>query len=323
MTGKKLLSALAGVVLLGLIVWGLWKATRPQPLPIQGEMEARTIDVASKVPGRVLELKVEEGQQVKAGDVLFRLESPEIDAKLAQASAAHEAAESVSAKAKAGAREQEIRMAEYDWKRASSGAELAETTAQRVGSLYKEGLIAQQKYDEATTQARASRALADAAKAQYDMALSGARKEDRAAADAQARQAQGAVSEVEAYRKETAIMAPSNGEVSKVQIHVGELAPQGFPVVTLVDRSDTWAVINLREDELPRFKQGSEFDAEFPALGKTLRLKVTWLSPHPDFATWKSVRGTQGVDLRTFEMRAHVLSPPPELRPGMSVIVRR
>ncbi len=322
MNARSLAATTVGLAALGLVAWGVWAATHPAPLPIQGQIESRSIDVASKVPGRVARVLVEEGQHVTAGQALFELESPELDAKLAQATAAHDAAESVSTKAQTGARSEEIRMAELNWQRAVAAAELAETTARRIASLYREGLIAQQKHDEAQTQANAARAQADAARAQYDMARNGARSEDKAAAAAQARQAAGAMSEVQAYRRETRILAPAAGEVAKVQIHAGEIAPQGFAVISLVDRSDSWALLNVREDQLARFKQGAEFDAELPALGKTLRMKVTWLAPLPDFATWKNVRGTQGVDLRTFEVRAKPLVPPPELRPGMSVIVR-
>lgn len=319
---RKVLPALIGSAALALVAWGLWAATRPSVLPIQGQIESRHIDVASKVPGRVVRVLIEEGQRVSAAQALFELESPELDAKLAQASAARDAAESISLKAQAGARDEEIRMAELNWQRAESAAELSDTTAHRIATLYREGLIAQQKHDEAQTQARANRAQADAARAQYDMARAGARKEDKAAAAAQARQASGAISEVRAYLRETRILAPAAGEVAKLQIRAGEIAPQGFPVVTLVDRSDSWAVLNVREDQLARFRQGETFDAELPALGKTLRLKVSWLSPLPDFATWKNVRGTQGVDLRTFEVRARPVSAQPDLRPGMSVIVR-
>ncbi|MCX9155055.1 efflux RND transporter periplasmic adaptor subunit [Niveibacterium sp. 24ML] len=323
MNKKFIASAAVGLAALGLIAWGIWAASGPASLPIQGQIESRTIDVASKLPGRVSQVLVAEGQQVKAGAALFEIESPELKAKMLQATAAHEAAESVSSKAQAGARGEEIRMAELNWQRAVAAAELAETTARRIATLYREGLIAQQKHDEAQTQARAARAQADAARAQYDMARTGARVEDKAAAAAQARQASGAMTEVAAYLNETRISAPAAGEVAKLQIHAGEMAPQGFPVITLVDRKDSWAVINVREDQLARFKLGAEFDAELPALGKTLRFKVTRLAPLPDFATWKNVRGTQGVDLRTFEVIAHPLKPEADLHPGMSVVVRR
>ncbi|WP_417067550.1 HlyD family secretion protein [Niveibacterium terrae] len=323
MIKKKVVPAtLGGLLIVALIGWGLWATTRPRPLPIQGQIESRSVDVASKIAGRVKSVLVEEGTKVAANQALFEIESPEIAAKLTQANAAFDAASSIKDKAEAGARSEEIRMAEQNWRRAVAGAELAETSARRVASLYKEGLIAQQKHDEAQTQASAARAQANAALAQYEMAKNGARKEDRAATAAQARQAAGAVSEVQAYQRETKILAPAAGEVAKLQIHAGEIAPQGFPVITLVDRSDSWALFNIREDQLPRFRQGATFDAELPALAKTIRFKVTWISAQPEFATWKNVRGTQGIDLRTFEVRAKPLKAEPELRPGLSVIVR-
>ena len=214
-------------------------------------------------------------------------------------------------------------MARLAWQRAQTAAELAETSFQRVEGLAREGLIATQKRDEADANRKASRDQALAAKAQYDMARAGARPEDQAAAAAQARQVAGVVAEVQAAQAETELKSPVAGEVAKVLARVGELSPQGVAVVSVVDLSDQWVVLNVREDRLQRFAVGTEFDATLPALGaQTVRFKVYANSALPDFATWRATRAGQGFDVRTFEVRARPVTALPGARPGMSVLVK-
>ncbi len=322
---KQLIALAAALLLLALLAWGFWRATRPAPEVFQGQMEARETDVAGKVTARVAEVLVKEGDAVQAGTLLVRLDSPEVRAKLAQATAAQQAAQAVADKAAGGARPQEVEMARLQWQRAETAAELARTSLRRVEGLAREGLIAAQKRDEAEANWKASRDAAAAARAQYDLARTGARSEDKAAASAQARQVAGVLAEAEAARAETELRSPVAGEVARVLAKVGELAPQGVAVATIVDLADQWAVLNVREDRLARFAVGQEFDATLPALGPggagRVRFKVYYSAPLPDFATWRATRGGAGFDVRTFEVRARPLHPIAGARPGMSVLV--
>ena len=311
--------ALAVVALLG---WGLYRAAQPVPEQLQGQMEATETDIAPKITARIAQVLVQEGDTVAAGATLVRTDSPEVAAKLAQAQAAQQAAQSVADKARNGARPQEIEMARLQWQRAQTAAELARTSFQRVDNLFREGLVAAQKRDEAAANHKASRDQALAARAQYDLARAGARTEDQAAAAAQVRQVGGVVAEAEAARAETELKSPVAGEVAKVLAKVGELSPQGVAVVTVVDLADQWVVLNVREDRLQRFAMGSEFDATLPALGgQSARFKVSYIAALPDFATWRATRAGQGFDVRTFEVRARPLQAIAGARPGMSVLV--
>ncbi|AKJ32095.1 membrane protein [Caldimonas brevitalea] len=302
-----------------MLAWGLWKAFAPQSLPLQGQIEAQEVHVSAKIPGRVGQLHVQLGQQLKAGDLVFELDSPEVQAKVVQARAAQEAAQAVAAKADAGARPEEIEMARSNWERAGTGARLARTTYQRVQAMYDEGVLARQKRDEAEAQWRAAEQQEQAARAQYVLARKGARREDQQAANAQVRQVAGVVTEAEVGLAETHIKAPVGGEVSKIQIQPGELAPQGFPVVTLVNLSDLWAVLQVREDEMAAYAMGSVHSAEVPALKTRVSFKVSSISALPDFATWRAAR-PGGTDLRTFEVRLRPTAHAAALRPGMSVV---
>ena len=316
--------AVLGVAVLAGLGYGVWRATLPDPEIIQGMLEARETDIAGKVTGRVAQILVQEGQSVARGAILLRIDSPEVAAKMNQVLAAQAAASAVALKAKTGARSEEIRMANANEQRARTGLDLARKSFARVDNLYREGLVSQQKRDEALANWQASQGLHDAAKAQADMARNGPRSEDQLAANAQARQVAGVVQEVEAAQRETELHSPVAGVVAKVLAKVGELSPQGVPVVTVVDLNDQWALLNVREDKLARFAVGQEFDAELPALagaGKQ-RFKVTGISVLPDFATWRATRSNQGFDMRTFEVRATPIKPIANARPGMSVLIR-
>jgi len=320
---KKVTLGLAGVALVLLLAYGLWHASQPAPEVFQGQMEAHETDIAPKVTARITEVLVQEGDQVSVGSTLVRTNSPEVAAKLAQATGAQQAAQALSDKAQNGARPQEIEMARLQWQRAQSAAELAETSFKRVDGLAKDGLIAAQKRDEAYANFTTSRDQALTARAQYELARVGARAEDKAAAKGQVQQVTGVVAEVQAAQDETELKSPVAGEVAKVLAKVGELSAQGVAVVTVVDLSDQWVVLNVREDRLQRFANGSEFDAVLPALGnRQVRFKVFYTAVMPDFATWRATRAGQGFDARTFEVKARPLARIEGARPGMSVLVQ-
>lgn len=319
---RPLAYAALALIVVAFLAWGLWQAFTPQPLPLQGQVEAREINVSSKVPGRVGKVLVKAGDNVRAGDLLFELDSPEVEAKVAQARAAAQAAQAQAAKADAGARPEEVTMARQNWERARTGAWLARTTYERVQAMVDQGVLAAQKRDEAYAQWRSAEGQAEAARAQYELARRGARAEDKQAAHAQAQQVAGVVQEAEAAQAETQVRAPAAGEVARVQIQPGELAPQGFPVITLVDLADVWAVLQVREDALAGFAKDSRHRAQVPALDQGVEFSVSSVAVLPDFATWRAAR-PGGTDLRTFEVQLRPLQPVPGLRPGMSVVFPR
>lgn len=311
-----------GLALVVFLAIGLWLSFRPQPVILEGEVEVTEIDVAAKVPGRVKAVAVRLGQTVRAGDLLFTLSSPEAEAKLTQAQAAQDAAGAMRRKAEAGARSQEVRAAWQQFARAQAAADLATMTLERIERLLAEGVVPQQRRDEIAAQAKAALAASDAAKAMAEMAEEGARDEDREAAAALEAQAGGAVSEVEAFLAETQIRAPADGEVAGLLIDAGEIAPAGFPVITLAQLHDLWIVLQVREDLLVEIGLGTEIDATVPALGdRAVRLKVDYLAALGAFATWRATSASSGFDLKTFEVRARPIEPVEGLRPGMTVLL--
>ena len=317
-----MLLVLIGAAVTGYLGYGFWRAYQPQPYLIQGQIEAQQYNISSKVAGRIESVKVKKGDPVTKGDLVFTIYSPELEAKLAQAKAGQDAADALAEEANKGARSQEIAAAEDKWHKAKAAADLLEKTYQRIQNLYKDGVVPEQKRDEVYTELKAARYTENAALQLYRMAEEGAREETKKAAAGKARMAAGAVAEVEAYAADTRIESWHNGEVSQVLLRDGELAPQGFPVVTLIDMADSWAVFHIREDMLNRFKAGMEFPAAIPALGEDLyAFKVSHVAVMGDFATWRATNTSKGFDLRTFEVEARPVAPVEGLRVGMSVVV--
>lgn len=305
----------------GLWRWA-WKLSQPAPEVVQGQMEARFISVSSKIPGRVASVAVREGDQVQKADLLVVLDSPEIQAKLDQAEAARQAASAQRDKAYSGAREEEIRQARSAWERAQHAAELADKTFRRIDRLNKDGVLPAQRRDEAEAMLKTSRDGEAVAKAAYDMATAGARTEDKAAAAALVSRASGAIAEVNAYMDETRLVAPLPAEVYKRNVEPGEMVAAGYPILTLLDPTDAWAVFQVREDKLAGIRIGSRIVVRVPALeGRHVELTVSYVAPAGDFATWRATNAQGGFDLKTFEVRARPAARVPGLRPGMSVLL--
>ena len=297
---------------------------RKGPEIIQGQAEATEYRVSSKVPGRILELKVKKGEQVKAGDTLAILEAPDILAKMAQAQAAEAAAQAQNEKAIKGARSEQIQAAYEMLQKAKAGREIAEKSYNRVKRLYEQGVMSAQKMDEASAQYNAAIATEKAADAQYTMAKNGAEREEKMAAAALVERAKGAVAEVQSYVKETYLIAQADGEVSEIFPKMGELVGTGAPIMNIVELYDMWISFNVREDLLKDLTMGAEFEAIVPALdNKVIKLKVNYMKDLGTYAAWKATKTTGQFDLKTFEVRGVPMEPVENLRPGMSVIIKK
>ncbi|MBE3667845.1 hypothetical protein BOO25_02645 [Vibrio navarrensis] len=318
---KPILLSLCAVGAVSWIGYQFYQAYQPKPVRLQGMIEAQQYSISSKVPGRIDQVLVRKGDTVSKGQLVFTLHSPEIEAKLEQAKAGEKAAGALAQEAEKGARAQQIQASKDQWLKAKAAADLMEKTYQRVNNLYKDGVVAEQKRDEAMTQWQAAKYTESAAFQMYELAKEGARDETKLAAAEKARMAAGAVAEVEAYASDTRIESWFDGEVSQVLLQSGELAPQGFPVVTVIDTHDAWAVLNVREDLLKHFQKGETFSAYLPALDKKVQFRVTHIAVMGDFATWRATDASQGFDLRTFEVEARPVEPISALRMGMSLVV--
>ena len=312
-----LLAVIIIVALVGIL------ALKPEKMLIQGEAEAAEYRVSGKVPGRIEMYLFEEGEQVRKGDTLVVIYSPEVEAKKDQALAARDMASAVNEKAKNGAQPQQIEGAYELYQKALAGEEIYRKSYERVQRLYEKGVVSEQKRDEVEAQYKAASATVKAAKSQYDMALAGAREEDKAAAKAQVARVDGVLKELAAAEAERYLLSPCDGEVSERFPKVGELVGQGSPVMAIVDLTDVWFTFSVREDMLAGFQKGSQIDIRIPALSedKTFPVVVTYVKAMGTYATWRTTKQNGGYDVRTFDVKCRPVVPIEGLRPGMTALV--
>ena len=273
---------------------------------IQGQVEVSEYRVSSKVPGRILEIRVKEGDFVKVGDTLAILDAPEVRAKMEQAQSAQDAASAIELKAQNGAREEQIRGAYNVLQQAKAGVEIAEKSYKRIQRLFDEGVVSEQKRDEVYAQYKAMEAQMQAAQSQYDMAV----------------RAKGAVQEVNSYIHETVQIAQMEGEVMDIYPKQGELVGTGSPIMTIAVMKDMWGTFSVREDQLADMKVGDTFTAFVPAFNKDIQLKVYSLKDEGSYAVWRATKANGQYDLKTFEVKARPVEKFEGLRPGMSLVIK-
>lgn len=292
---------------------------KPGPDTVQGQGEATEIRVSGKLPGRVEEIYVEEGQHVKAGDTLVRVVSTLVEAKLAQAKAMELAAQAANSKVDAGTRPQIVQAAKELWTQAQAASGITKKTFDRMQALFEKGVISEQKRDEAKAAFDAAKAGEAAAKSQYELAVSGAQSQDKEASSAMVEVAKGGIREVDALLEDEYLVAPCDGEITVIYPNVSELVATGAPMMTL-QKDDHWAVFNVRETMLKDIALGTKLKVWIPALDKHVDMKVFYIKDLGTYANWQATKSTGDYDARTFQIKCRPEKPIENFRPGMSVV---
>ena len=310
------------ILLLGFIAFGLWKSYQPKEIELQGRVEADTIHVSTKVPSRIEEIYVHDGQKVSKDQELVRLFSPEIDAKKQQALAALQSALALQSTAERGSQQENIDSLYANWQSLKAQEALAKTTYQRGANLFKEGVISRQRRDEMQAAALSTSQLTEAAYQQYARAKRGSTPQQLSSADAQVQIAQAAVAEANALAAETKLRSPIDGTVSKTYGKVSELVAMGVPVVSIIQDDDLWVSVNVREDLYAQIYKAKTMDGFIPALNQTATFKIKTIDAEGEFATIKTTRQTGGYDIRSFKIHLAPVQPITDLKVGMSVLFK-
>ncbi|MCR5482106.1 MAG: efflux RND transporter periplasmic adaptor subunit [Clostridia bacterium] len=300
--------AIVVVLILACVAYGTTRALQPDGLSVQGSLKMEESTLNSMLAGTIDEVLVSEGDTVKAGDVLIKISSDTVEAKLQQAQGAEAAAAAVANKAANGARAQEVAQAKaaYDY---------AAKQYNRMKTLLAEEAISQATFDGVEAQYIA-------AKETYNMAVEGARAEDKAAAAAQVSQAAGAVAEVNSYLDYSEIKAPMDGVVSSINISKGELISTGMALATVTKKSDPWVEVNVKETDLSKVHLGAEVKVKFAAYeDETFKGRIVNVSQKPDFATKRATNENGDFDILSYGVKVEITDAPKELYSGMTVIV--
>ena len=318
----KLIVFIVVVLLLGLIAYGLWKTYLPKTIELQGRVESETVHISTKVPSRIEEFYVTEGQTVKKGQAVVRFVSPELEAKKEQAQAALQSAMAFHSTVYRGSQQENIDTLYANWQAMKTQAELAATTYKRGENLYQQGVISRQRRDEMLAAQTSARETAEASYQQYARAKRGSTEQQKSTADAQVAMAQAAVKEANALDQETKLYSPTDGTVSKIYGKPTELVATGIPVVSIIEDHDLWVSLNIREDMYSSIYKNKTLDGFIPALNRKASFKVKNIDAEGDFATIKTTRQTGGYDIRSFKFHLVPEQSIPDLKVGMSVLFK-
>ena len=318
-TATRAPSIIVGIVAAVVVALSVFYLLRPEPLLVQGEVDATRLDMAARVDGRVKEIPVERGQNVPANAVLVRIDNPETVAKLEQMRAAMAVAEAQLANVLVGTRVETIAARKAELERAQAALVLAQKTFDRTRTLTEQGNSPQARLDQMTDALHESERAVDQAKSAYDQAVNGYTKEERAIAKANVEKANADIQSVQSIIDQLAVYAPVASQVYQRNVEPGEYVSPGVPLVTLIDLADVWIHFDLREDLVKGLKIGDRFDVRIPALDdRRITVEVKLVATKGEYASWRATRASGDFDLRTFSIRAYPAQPVPELRPGMS-----
>ena len=320
---RRLMLAMGGVVfaVAVLAIIGFLFINKPAEI-LQGQAEATSVRVSGKLPGRILEFYVTEGQMVHKGDTLVHIHSSLAEAKMEQARSMEDAASALNKKVDSGTRPQIVQSALEVWKQAQAAEEIAAKTNKRMEALYADGVISAQKRDEAQAAYQAATAASAAARSQYELAKIGPQSEDRTQSAAMVGVARGGVAEVQAVLEDQYLTAPCDGQIDVIFPHVGELVSLGAPIMNVLRIDDKWVTFNVREDQLKNFTMDKVFKVYIPALDKEANVKIYYVRDMGAYATWHATKTTGDWDSKTFEVKARPEEQLPDLRPGMTVIYK-
>jgi HlyD family secretion protein len=312
-------SIIVGIVAAVVVALSVFYLLRPEPLLVQGEVDATRLDIAARVDGRVKEIPVERGQNVPAGAVLVKIDNPETVAKLDQMKTAMAVAQAQLANVLVGTRVETIAARQADLERAQAALVLAQKNFERTRILTEQGNSPQARLDQMTDTLRESERAVDQAQSAHDQAVNGYTKEERAIARASVEKANADTQSVQSVIDQLVVYAPVASQVYQRNVEPGEYVSPGVPLITLIDLGDVWIHFDLREDLVKNLKVGDRFDVRIPALDeRRVTVEVKLIATKGEYASWRATRASGDFDLRTFSIRAYPVQPVPELRPGMS-----
>lgn len=286
-----------------------------------GMVDAASVDVAAEFPGRLDSLLVEQGDTVKAGQLVAVLRSNEINAVKAQALSAIDAAKGQQELLTQGARPELIEATSKLYQISEEQYKLFSTTYDRMERLYNADVISGQEKDMFYFKYQAAKKEMETAKLNLQMLKNGTRPELLKTANAIVKQAEQAYELTKALGDNTKVYAPADGVISSLVTHQGEIVSIGYPMMTIEKKNSTLLRFNIRQDKANLLKLGAKASVRVPGCEpETFDVKVTSVSPTLEFANWVPSKDKGQFELRTFtiELKPENLSGIKGLRSGMT-----
>jgi multidrug resistance efflux pump len=313
---KAVLISLAGVAVAAVLIALAFDRPRPGQ-PVAGMVRQTEIRIAPEITGRLTEIAVKTGQQVRKGDLLATLDNPELAASAGEAKAALAWARADRDNVYAGMRAEEVAILARSVQTAEANLLLARQEITRTKALAARDFASRQELDDRTAALAKSEADLEFKRAQHAAGKAGPTAEERALAEARVALAEATVGDLQAKLDKTRLTAPVDGVVRVIVGEMGEIVPVGKPVLVL-ESGKPWFAFTLREDALDRLTVGSDVNLT-TASGQKIAARVTELRPLGEFATWRAARAVGDHDLNSFRLRLDPLASVDGLRPGMTV----
>lgn len=290
-----------------------------QYILLQGEVDAPEVLVTSKAKGRVIERHIERGDDVKTGQLLITLESPELIAQVKSLEAARDQALARWNESVNGTREENIRNLKAELAQAQAGYKNAQEDYLRNRTMAAKGYVSATMLDSALKARDTAAQQVKSAKANLDEGINGDRTEQRDSYAAALRQAEQNLEQIKVQQDDLLVKAPVSGEIGSIPAEQGELLNAASPLLTIIRLPDAYFVFNLREDILAKVRKGDKIMLQVPGLNnQKIEAEVRYIAPMGDFATKRATRATGDFDLKTFEVRLYPIKQVEGLRPGMS-----
>lgn len=291
-------------------------------LKLSGNVEVTETNVGFKLPGRIMELAADEGQQVKAGQVIARLDNAELASVVTQSKASLQEALTRLAELRAGSRAQEIERARSSVNAQAADLDKAKKDYERADILYKNGAISTSQFEAAQNVYNTKAAQLKSAQETLSLIKEGPRKEDIQAATHRVQQARAMMNTSEERLKDTVLVAPISGVVLRKNVELGEIISAGTPVFTIGDLENPWVKVYVKEDRLGQVKLGQKADIKVDSFkDKTYEGAITFISSEAEF-TPKNVQTEEERVKLVFGVKIKVKNENGELKPGMPADVR-
>ncbi len=345
MNARNRVFLILGLLTVGALIWYLLTARASSDLLLIGTVDANEVIVSSKIPGRIQRLTVEEGQQVRAGQLIAVIESDDLAAAHQAAQAAltsnqwklgssveterQNQGETTSATANAAA---QVKTAQASLAEAKANYLHQQADTSRTVALAQQGIMSQQAKDDAVTSLRADQAAVDAARnslsaaqaslrqarAHELLAAASARTVNSTRADVENARALAQQAQVElGYAN---VYAPVSGRVNVLAARQGEVLAAGAPIATVMDLSQTWVYAPLPETHADAVELGDSLRVVMPS-GATVWGKVINKAAEADFATQRDINGGRKRDIETVQIKLLIPNPGERYVPGMTADV--
>ena len=345
MNARNRVFMILGLLTLGSFVWYLLTARSSGDLKLIGTVDANEVLVSAKIPGRIQALNVEEGQAVKAGDLIAVVESDDLAAaeKAAQANVRSDQSKlaetvdtqrqnagevsSAAINAEAQVKASEAALAQAEANLAHQNADTSRTVA-----LAKQGIASDQAKDEAVTSLNAAEAAVETAHANVAAAKAALQqaKAHELLAQVSARtvaSTRGMVQNAKALADQAnvelgyaKVFAPVSGPVNVLAARQGEVLAAGGTIATIMDLTQTWVYAPLPETEADAVQVGDSLKVVMPS-GTTVQGKVIAKSAEADFATQRDINGGRKRDIKTVRLKLLIDNPEEKFVPGMTAEV--